>query len=116
MHMLNSRSPKPLYHQLADTLLNRTRTGVYPPGFRIPSENQLAVSYGIGQPTVRQAIDLLVLGGVLPRKRGSGTFVRAEQKKVDLFFPPAQNVIFSELYCRRVQFVFSQTIGGATDD
>jgi GntR family transcriptional regulator len=85
MHMLNSQSPKPLYHQLADILLNRTRTGEYPPGSRIPSEHQLAASYGIGRPTVRQAIDLLVRKGVLARKRGSGTFVRAEQKEVDLF-------------------------------
>jgi len=83
--MLNSQSPKPLYHQLADILLHRTRTGEYPPGFRIPSENQLAASYGIGRPTVRQAIDLLVRKGVLARKRGSGTFVRAERKEVDLF-------------------------------
>ena len=85
MHMLNSQSPKPLYHQLADILLNRTRTGEYIPGSRIPSEHQLAASYGIGRPTVRQAIDLLVRKGILARKRGSGTFVRTEQKEVDLF-------------------------------
>jgi GntR family transcriptional regulator len=85
MNMLNSQSPKPLYHQLADILLDRTRTGEYPPGSRIPSEHQLAANYGIGRPTVRQAIDLLVRKGVLARKRGSGTFVRTEQKEVDLF-------------------------------
>ena len=85
MRMLNPRSPKPLYRQLADVLLHRTRTGKYPPGSRIPSEHELAKCYGIGRPTVRQAIDLLVRKGVLARKRGSGTFVRAEQKEVDLF-------------------------------
>jgi len=33
-----------------------------------------------------------------------------------LHFPQAQNAVFSELYCRTEQFVFSQTIGGAADD
>jgi GntR family transcriptional regulator len=33
-----------------------------------------------------------------------------------LNFPQAENAIFSELYCRTDQFVFSQTIGGMTDD
>jgi GntR family transcriptional regulator len=32
-----------------------------------------------------------------------------------LHFPQADNAIFSELYCRTDQFVFSQTIGGTTD-
>jgi GntR family transcriptional regulator len=114
--MLNSKSPNPLYHQLADIPLNRTRTGEYPPGSRIPSENQLTVSYGIGRPTARQAIDLLVRKGMLARKRSSGTFVRAAHKDVDLFSPQAQNAIFSELYCHREQFGIFQTIGGATDD
>jgi GntR family transcriptional regulator len=83
--MLNSQSPKPLYRQLADVLLSRVRSGEYPPGKRIPSENRLAADYGIGRPTVRQAIDLLVRKHVLTRRRGSGTFVREEQKEVDLF-------------------------------
>jgi GntR family transcriptional regulator len=33
-----------------------------------------------------------------------------------LNFPQADSAIYSELYCRTDQFVFSQTIGGMTDD
>lgn len=33
-----------------------------------------------------------------------------------LNFEPAANAVFSELYCRTDQFVFSQTIGGITDE
>jgi len=75
----------PLYHQLADILLSGIRTGDYPPDSRIPSEHALAVSYGIGRPTVRQAIDLLVRKRMLVRKRGSGTYVLTRQKEIDLF-------------------------------
>ena len=83
--MLNSQSPIPLYHQLADIILAKIRSGEYPAGSRIPSENSLAATYGIGRPTARQATDLLVRKRMLVRKRGSGTFVRERQKEVDLF-------------------------------
>lgn len=33
-----------------------------------------------------------------------------------LHFEPAANAVFSELFCRTDQFVFSQTIGGVTDE
>lgn len=83
--MLNPASPIPLYHQLADILLAKIRSGEYPPGSRIPSEHRLAASYGIGRPTARQATDVLVRKNVLIRRRGSGTFVRKKQKEIDLF-------------------------------
>jgi GntR family transcriptional regulator len=83
--MLNSRSPIPLYHQLADIILAKIRSGEYPPGSRIPSENSLAARYSIGRPTVRQSTDLLVRKRILTRRRGSGTFVCEKQKEVDLF-------------------------------
>jgi GntR family transcriptional regulator len=84
--MLNpDQSPIPLYHQLADILLEGIRSGEYPPGTRIPSEPQLAKDYGIGRPTVRQAIDVLVRKRLLTRQRGSGTYVRSPEKEIDLF-------------------------------
>lgn len=83
--MLNSRSPIPLYHQLADILLEKIRSGAYSPGDRIPSENELAARFGVGRPTVRQATDMLIRKHFLVRKRGSGTFVCETHKEVDLF-------------------------------
>jgi GntR family transcriptional regulator len=83
--MLNSKSPIPLYRQLADILLAEIRSGTYPSGSRILSENRLAERYGIGRPTARQATDLLVRRRILIRKRGAGTFVCKDQKEIDLF-------------------------------
>jgi GntR family transcriptional regulator len=83
--MLNPQSPIPLYRQLADLLQEWIRNGDVVPGSRIPSEHQLATEHGIGRPTVRQAIDQLVRKGLLTRRRGAGTFVRAGQPEVDLF-------------------------------
>lgn len=83
--MLNTQSPIPLYHQLADLLTARIRAGEYGVGDRIPSEHQLAAAFGIGRPTVRQAIDVLVRRRMLVRRRGSGTYVAEADHEVDLF-------------------------------
>lgn len=82
---LNPQSPLPLYHQLADVLMQRIRTGRYPAGTRIPSEPELARTFQIGRPTVRHATDLLVRRRCLERRRGSGTFVVDPPEQVDLF-------------------------------
>ena len=84
MPSLNSSSPLPLYHQLAEVLQERIRSGEYPSGARIPSEPELARTYGIGRPTVRQATDVLVRRQLLERRRGSGTFVIEPPEQVDL--------------------------------
>jgi GntR family transcriptional regulator len=82
---LNARSPVPLYHQLADWLMAGIRTGEFLAGDRIPSEPELARTFGIGRPTVRQATDLLIRRRRLERRRGSGTFVVEPPEQVDLF-------------------------------
>jgi GntR family transcriptional regulator len=81
---LNPQSHIPLYRQLADRLAMGIRRGDYPVESKIPSENKLADTYGIGRPTVRQATDFLVRKKMLIRKRGAGTFV-CNSHEVDLF-------------------------------
>lgn len=83
--VLDAKSPLPLYHQLAERLFAEIQHGRYTPGSKIPSEHELADTYKLGRPTVRQATDALIQRGVLVRKRGSGTFVRSVPAQVDLF-------------------------------
>ena len=83
--MLNPQSPVPLYRQLADLLESRIGSGHYSTGNRIPSEHELAATFGIGRPTARQATERLVRKGLLERRRGAGTFVRPAAEPVDLF-------------------------------
>jgi GntR family transcriptional regulator len=83
--MLNPQSPVPLYHQLADILIDQIRSGTYQPGDVIPSETGIAKAYQIGRPTVRQAMDTLVKKGLIERRRGSGTFVKEQSPAVDIF-------------------------------
>ena len=83
--MLNPDSPLPLYHQLAELLEADIVQQRYREGQRLPSEHELAARYSLGRPTVRQATELLVRKGMAERRRGSGTYVRGMQSKVDLF-------------------------------
>jgi GntR family transcriptional regulator len=83
--VLNPASPLPLYHQLAALLTERIESGELAVGERLPSEPELSRVHGIGRPTVRQATELLVQRGLIERRRGSGTFVRKAEQRVDLF-------------------------------
>ena len=46
-------------------------------GDKLPNENELANELGISRATLREAIRILTLGGILEIKRGKGTFVTA---------------------------------------
>ncbi|MCA1794971.1 MAG: GntR family transcriptional regulator [Desulfobacteraceae bacterium] len=83
--MLNPDSPIPLYHQLAEIVTDRIKSGAYRPGENIPSEIAMAKQYGIGRPTVRQAMDVLVQKKLIQRRRGAGSFVMPPPPSVDLF-------------------------------
>ena len=74
-------SAVPLYQQVMDDLKGEIARGVYVAGSRIPSEMELAKSYGVGRITVRRAIEELSRAGYLSRQQGRGTFVCAPKLK-----------------------------------
>ncbi len=55
-------------------------TGAYQYGDKLPSENELAIRFGVSRQTVRQAVGVLESEGLVRRVRGSGTFVADPQK------------------------------------
>ena len=69
--------PVALYQQLAQILREMIESRVLPPGSQVSSEEALMRRFGISRVTVRQALADLVEGGLLVRKQGKGTFVRA---------------------------------------
>lgn len=70
-------SPDPLYVQIRDQLAAAIESGVLAPGAAVASEPDLAAAFGVGRPTVRQAIALLRLQGLVVTRHGRGTFVTA---------------------------------------
>ena len=76
---LDNTISTPLFQQLAATLRAAIDAGEYPPGSRLPTENELCERYSVSRVTVRKALDELSQGEFLVRKPGKGTFV-AEKK------------------------------------
>ena len=51
------------------------RSGRFPPGARLPTENELAAELGVSRSPVREAVKALAVSGVLDVRRGDGTYV-----------------------------------------
>lgn len=74
------------------------------PGTPAPSERELVSQFGVARMTVRQALDALVVEGLLERMPGRGTFVarpRSQQRQV---------ASFTEAVQRRGQVAESTTV------
>jgi GntR family transcriptional regulator len=65
------------YAELASDLRARILRGQWEPGQALTAETELARAYGVALGTMRQAIALLVDQGLLERRHGKGTFVKA---------------------------------------
>lgn len=70
-----------IYEKVKDDILTKIHDGTYKAGSRLPAERTLADNYNVSRMTVRQAINALVLEGILERKQGSGTYVMSAQFK-----------------------------------
>ncbi len=75
--MLNRQNPTPLYYQLAEEIRSRIESGEYAVGDCIPPEPELEKLFRVSRVTVRNAIETLVSQGLLVKRPGKGTFVRA---------------------------------------
>lgn len=63
------------YVQVADDLERRIRAGEFPYEAKLPSREDLAVEYGVGQMTVRHAMRVLAGRGMVRAMPSRGTIV-----------------------------------------
>jgi DNA-binding GntR family transcriptional regulator len=63
------------YRQLAEVLRDRMRRGDLRPGQRVPSEKDLHDEFGLARETIRRALAVLRLEGLIEVRHGHGTFV-----------------------------------------
>ena len=87
------------------------------PGEKAPSENALAAQFKVSRQTARHALTALVQAGLLERKQGKGTFVKARQLNIGIcmtyldtyIFPDIIRGIESELRKRQMTFVLTNS-------
>jgi phosphonate metabolism transcriptional regulator PhnF len=84
--MKDQRTDKSIYNQIAQKLMADIMAGVYRPGERLPSENELATQHGVHRLTARQAITVLVEKDLIYRSQGRGAFVKEQKIEYSLDF------------------------------
>lgn len=64
-----------VWRQIASAMEQAIRRGDYKPGIQLPTEKQLADSFGVNRHTVRQAMNRLAETGLVSIEQGRGMFV-----------------------------------------
>ena len=81
-----NKGNKNLAQQTADKIYNMiVKHHDFNLGDKLPNENDFSMSLGISRVTLRAAIKILSLQGILDVKRGKGTFVTSNKKVFDDF-------------------------------
>ena len=62
---------------VARKLLDMIRGGALKPGDQLPTEKELIERLGVGQSTIREALQILSTINVIEATAGAGTFVKA---------------------------------------
>ncbi|HSL94252.1 MAG TPA: GntR family transcriptional regulator [Bacillota bacterium] len=74
---LSRKSGVPLYTQLKEKIRRQVESGSWQPGYKLPTERELASMLGVSRNTVSQAFRELEAEGVLTILQGRGTFLAA---------------------------------------
>jgi len=80
-HKLKPIKPKRISDQVFDQLRELIFRGEFKAGEKILTERELAEAFGVSRTSVRDAINKLVVMGLLEQKQGQGTFVRSPESK-----------------------------------
>ncbi|MFA7232300.1 MAG: GntR family transcriptional regulator [Victivallaceae bacterium] len=74
------------YEKVKNNILTDIRNGIYPPGSRIPTREELICKYSVTRTTVNQALKVLVDGGVLITSKRGGTVVTGRKMPFKVAF------------------------------
>ena len=73
--MSTSIDTRKLYRQVADSIMASIESGEFKPGTRLPSERDLAISFKVSRPTIREAMIALEILGLVESRHGSGIYL-----------------------------------------
>ena len=73
--LLHADLPTPLYYQMFTILRDQLLSGEVSVGTQLPTEFELAGSFGVSRITAKRALDDLAAAGLVERRRGRGTHV-----------------------------------------
>src|SRR5215469_7269546 len=71
------------YRAIASDLRAAIQSGDYPPGSRLPGENDIMRDYKVARMTARQALAQLINEGLVTARKGAGVYVSDFRPAVD---------------------------------
>jgi len=93
---LDPDDPRPPYQQVAAALRAAILTRKIEPGQKLPSQTELAASYGVARMTIQQALRLLKDEGLTVSRQGSGVFARHRTERPVGLRPHIENAFVAE--------------------
>lgn len=72
-----------VYEAVIDQIREMISGGDFSPGSKLPTERELAITFGVGRPAVREALKILDAVGLLEIRPGSGIYVREQKAAKD---------------------------------
>lgn len=72
------------YERVKHYIVDRVMSGEWPPGHRVPTEQELVSILGVSRMTVHRALRELMVEGLVRRKPGAGTHVSTGRPSLDL--------------------------------
>ncbi|NQZ30746.1 MAG: FadR family transcriptional regulator [Oceanospirillaceae bacterium] len=108
---LKIRKREKLADQLYGQILEKIVSGVLKEGDKLPSENQIAQSFSVSRPVIREALTRLQADGLVYSRQGAGSFVKARPPEGLTKFVEASDVP-SLLRCFEARLPFEGAAAG----
>lgn len=70
-----------MWPQIAAVMIERIRSGEYPPGSKVPSIVQIAAEFDVVNSTAQRAMDAVRAEGLTRSERGMGTYVLRPEER-----------------------------------
>ena len=81
---ISKGAPEPIYQQIKKTIQQRIASGEWPPGQKLPSENELVGALEVSRMTINRALRELTQEGLIKRVHGIGSFVAETPRHASL--------------------------------
>jgi GntR family transcriptional regulator len=85
IYKIEKDSPIPYYYQIQQLIKKAIKAGEWKPGEFLPAERDLSESFNVSRVTIRQALDNLILEGIIKKIKAKGTVVSKPKIEEQLF-------------------------------
>ncbi|MGG3469018.1 FadR/GntR family transcriptional regulator [Neobacillus pocheonensis] len=84
MALKNIKKTEKLYVRIAEQINQSILDGTFKPGTKLPAEREIAEQLGVSRPSVREALAVLEILGVIDIKVGDGSYVKGNTSNFTL--------------------------------